>query len=174
MLSHIITPAESILRDFPEMTTRLHANRLVHYQQSLQWVELKTAKDIAPLFSAFRATKHRAGVSLANPFARPLRIGELVNRFDQMNSETRSPFEAMRNHFLEHGVPATLELPAYAVGPGQYFLLDGNHRAAGLYLVGADVSLRLRVLNAPIDRRFLIDLKYWDGGWRRFLHRSQK
>ena len=75
------------------------------------------------------------------------------------------------DRFLQNGLPEEVVIPAYSLGGEDLLLLDGNHRATALALTGGRFVLRVRVLEAPVDRRYLFDLRHWDGGAQRFVRR---
>jgi hypothetical protein len=168
------TPATEFYNVFPEIQVRLHPERIAPRHTRILHRDISSTEELGELFSGFRATKQRVLVKLGHPLSYPMRIKELVARMENTPLRFRARFESMRDHYQHHGVPEVVEIPAYGLGGGEYFLLDGNHRATGLYLAGLPFKLRLRVLGAPVDRRFLIDLKYWDGGLQRFVKRIQR
>ena len=121
------------------------------------------------MFSVFRATRRRMFVGSGVPWAYPLRVGEVAERLAEIPMPERARF--LPDRFLRNGLPEEVVVPAYGLGGNELLLLDGNHRATALALTGRPFVLKLRVLEAPIDRRYLFDLRHWDGGPQRFIRR---
>ena len=153
---------------FPDIGMRLHPERIPDREAQVLQRTITDKAEIARLFTAFRATPKQAVVPFKTPFAYPMRVNELIERFAETKPEFRATFEAMRQSLMATEGPIDLEIPGYDLGGGDLLLLDGNHRAVGLYLGDRPFTLRVATLSAPVDRRYLIHLKYWDGGMRRF------
>ena len=153
---------------FPDIQMRLHPERIPDREARIGQRTITDREEIGRLFTAFRATRKQAVVPFKTPFAYPMRVQELVKRFDETKPRFRATFEAMRQSLMATKGPIDIEIPGYELDGGEVLLLDGNHRAVGLYLGDRPFTLRLTTLQAPVDRRYLITLKHWDGGVRRF------
>jgi hypothetical protein len=169
--THIAT---TFLSHFPDIQMRLHPDRIPDTEARVVQRVITDKSEIAPLFTAFRATRHQAVVPFKTPFAYPMRIRELVERFAETKPSFRASFEAMRLSLMATPGAIDIEIPAYDLGSGDLLLLDGNHRATALYLGDRPFTLRITTLSAPVDRRYLITLKHWDGGLRRFPLRIRR
>gem|GEM_PF-5655933 len=156
------TPAHTLLARFPGIRMRLHADRLGAQDQGLSRHVITDRQQLGALFTSTKATSKQVDVSLAAPNGYPLRVAELAARLDELRPSTRLPFDQAFESFRSHHAPIELEIPAFGLENGEYLLLDGNHRAVGLFRSGRPFTLRLCALEAPINRRYLIDLKYWD------------
>jgi hypothetical protein len=163
------TPATRFHAEFPGILLRLHSNRIPPEQVRITTRELHRSEEVFALFSVFRATRRRMFVGSGVPWAYPLRVGEVVERLANVPMPERARF--LPDKFLREGLPKEVVVPAYSLGGEDFLLLDGNHRAAALALTGRHFVLKVRVLEAPVDRRFLYDLRHWDGGSRRFVSR---
>jgi hypothetical protein len=166
--------AAAYLQRFPDISLRLHPERIADHEVSIERRQFTSPAELGEFYTAFRATHHRVEAALANPFARPLKVKELVARIDEHCDVVRTSFLSMRDYFIAEGKHQRIEVPAYDLGSEGYLLLDGNHRTTGLYMAGVPFTLTLSVLKAPVDRRNLIDLKYWDGGLNRFFNRIRR
>jgi hypothetical protein len=166
------TPATRFHQEFPGILLRLHSSRIPPDQARVSTRELRTPAEVSRLFSVFRATRWRMFVGSGVPWASPLRIGELVARLDEVTMPEHARF--LPDRFLQDGLPPEVVVPAYSLGGEDLLLLDGNHRATALALTGGPFVLKVRVLEAPVDRRYLFDLRHWDGGSRRFLRRMRR
>lgn len=172
MRIYTASPAVEFHRSFPGIELRLHSERIPPERCRIYRRQIRSGAHAARLFSAFRSGGGRPFVGFGHPLARPMRIGEVIDHLEEIDPSERRRFAA--DKFLETGMPEQVEVPAYALGEDEYLLLDGNHRTTALCLAEQPSRLTLRVLEAPVDRRFLIDLKYWDGGWRRFGRRLRR
>jgi hypothetical protein len=159
---------------FPGIQLRLHLDRIPAALGSVSAVRTRDRQDLGSLFTAYRATGRKVEASMNNPWARPMRIAELASRLDQFDPLNRKAFEHYRDTFAAATAPIRLEAPAYDLGRDGYLLLDGNHRIAALFMADIPFELTLVVLHAPVDRKILVDLRYWDGGLRRFFNRSRR
>ena len=171
MRTYTDTPATRFHREFPDILLRLHSERIPPGQSRVITREIRSAAEVENLFCAFRATNQRIFVGSGTPNARPMRIAELIARLSEIPEHDRVRFSP--SHYVEGGAPPEVQVPAYCVGQDEFLLLDGNHRATALALSGRPFKLQLKVLEAPVDRKFLFDLKFWDGGLRRFSRRLQ-
>lgn len=158
---------------FPGIQLRLHYERIAPGTATVGVQEITDRAALGDVFTAYRATQRQVEVSMKNPFARPMRIGDIAARLGEFPVANRQAFIAYRDRFAQEAGPITVDAPAYDLGAGRLLLLDGNHRATALFMDEVPFVLRLHVLSAPISRRVLIDLKYWDGGWRRFFNKSR-
>ena len=158
---------------FPGIQLRLHYERIPAGQASVEWREIRDRVALGGLFTAYRATGKQVEVRMANPWARPMRISDIAARLGEFPVGNRGAFQAYRDRFTQADQPISVEAPAFDLGVHGLLLLDGNHRTTALFMAGRPFVLRLAVLRAPISRRVLIDLKYWDGGWRRWFNKSR-
>jgi hypothetical protein len=166
--------ATSFFSHFPDIQMRLHPERIPDEEARVVQRTITDKEEVSELFTAFRATKAQAVVPFSTAFAYPMRIRELVERFGETKPSFRATFEAMRQSLMATQGPIDIEIPGYDLGGGELLLLDGNHRAVGLYLGDRPFTLRVTTLSAPVDRRYLIHLKYWDGGIKRFPLRLRR
>ena len=166
--------AAAYLQRFPDISLRLHPERIADREVSIERRQFTSPTELGEFYTAFRATHCRVEATLVNPFARPLKVKDLVARIDEHSDVVRTSFLSMRDYFIAEGKHQRIEIPAYDLGSDGYLLLDGNHRTTGLYMAGVPFTLTLSVLKAPVDRRNLIDLKYWDGGLNRFFNRIRR
>jgi len=166
--------ATSFSAHFPDIRMRLHPERIPDGEAQVLRRVIVDKGEIGALFTAFRATRRQAVVPLGTPFAYPMRVEELVQRLDETKPSFRATFEAMRDSLMATPGPIDIEIPGYHLDGGEVLLLDGNHRAVGLYLGERPFTLRITMLAAPVDRRYLITLKHWDGGIRRFPKRLRR
>ncbi len=169
MRTYTDTPATRFHQEFPGILLRLHSNRIPPHTARVSTRELRSAAEVFRLFSAFRATPQDMFVRPTARGARQLRIGEVVDRLEEVPMPERARF--LPDRFLQDGVPEAVVVPAYDLGGEDLLLLDGNHRATALALTGMPFVLTVRVLEAPVDRRYLFDLRHWDGGPKRFVQR---
>ncbi|WP_189426473.1 hypothetical protein [Devosia pacifica] len=102
-----------------------------------------------------------------------MRVEEVVARLNEFPQANQQAFERAMADFRDER-HIELVVPAYALENGDYLLLDGNHRVCALFALDASATVRLRTLVGPIDRRILIDLKHWDGGYKRFINRIRR
>lgn len=153
-----------------ETGMRLHLERMPS-DTRIEFRRITDRNELGRLFTSCRATARRVERPISHPFARPLRIHGVAARMDEYSNSNRGRFLALVDYFKNSTDPIALRLPAYRLADGDALLLDGNHRATALWMSGEPIDVTLAMLCGPIDRRMLIDLKYWDGGWRRFLNR---
>ena len=172
MQSYSDTAATRFHQEFPGILLRFHSSRIPPDQAGVSTRILRTPSEVNRLFSVFRATRRRMFVGSGVPWASPLRIGDLVARLNEVTMPEHARF--LPDRFLHDGLPQEVVVPAYSLGDEDLLLLDGNHRATALALTGGPFVLKVRVLEAPVDRRYLFDLRHWDGGSRRFLSRLRK
>lgn len=168
------TPAARLLVSYPDIALRLHADRIRPDEQTSAIVKITDARTVSRLYTAFRATPRQAGVSLGRPCADPMTVADFARRITEFDERTQSAVASLTEHFRSIDHVITLRVPAYALGRGSFLILDGNHRTTALFLSGRRFVLELDSLFAPVDRRYLIDLKYFDGGLRRFISRARR
>lgn len=159
---------------FDELSTqmRLHRDRIGPgaARYSLKTIEDHDALDT--LFTCYRGTPAQVECSMKNPFAFPMRVKEVRERLDEFEPANRSAFMRYVTAFGQPDAqPIKMVLPAYGLGMDGFLLLDGNHRATAAAIARRPFHLTLAVLDGPVDRRILKDLKFWDGGLRRFGRR---
>ena len=151
---------------------RLHRDRIPAgaARYSLEIVE--DLQTLDALFTCYRGTPTQVECSMKNPFAFPMRVREVRGRLDEFEPANKSAFDRYVTAFGEAGGETIdMVLPTYGLGADGYLLLDGNHRATAAAIAGRPFRLTLAVLNGPVDRRILKDLKFWDGGLKRFGRR---
>ena len=158
----------------PDIRLRLHLERLSPDEAYITSVRITDRDMLGSLLSAYRHTRRHVETRLSNPFSRPMTVADIADRLDAFTPANRAAFLAYVDEIVQTAAEPEWELPAYSLGNGRLFLLDGNHRAVATYLSGVPVNLKLLVLHAPVDRRILVALKYWDGGLRRFWRRLQR
>ncbi|WMT89073.1 hypothetical protein [Pelagibacterium sp. H642] len=154
---------------------RLHRDRIPEgaARYSLETIDDRQALDA--LFTCYRGTPTQVECSMKNPFAFPMRISEVRRRLDEFEPANRAAFERYVAAFNAVGdEPIEMVIPAYALGKEGFLLLDGNHRATAAAIAGRPFRLTLATLNGPVDRRILKDLKFWDGGLKRFGRRLRR
>lgn len=156
---------------FPGIAVRLHPERIREGDARI-WTRLVTDRDeLGDFFTASRATRTRMIVRLGAPFSYPLRIREMVARMGETTPSFQAPFDVIQDDLAASGGVPAIEIPAYDLGEDGVLLLDGNHRAVALYRSQKRFRLTLSMLSAPVDRRILTDLRYFDGGLKRFARR---
>ena len=156
-----------------ETGMRLHLERLPS-DATIEYRRITDRGELGQLFSAYRGTPWKVERPLWDPLARPLRVHDIAERLDEFLETNRGHFLSLLDQFRRNSSRIALRLPAYRLADGEALLLDGNHRATALWMSGKPVDVTLAMLCAPVDRRMLIDLKYWDGGWRRFINRIRR
>ena len=169
MRTYTDTPATRFHQEFPGITLRFHSGRIAPHRARVSTQIMRTPAEVFQMFSAFRATRTEMFVRSGILWATPLRIGEVAERLAEVPMPERARF--LPDRFLQNGVPDEVLVPAYSLGGQGLFLLDGNHRATALALTGKPFVLKVRVLEAPVDRQYLYDLRHWDGGPKRFVRR---
>ncbi|WP_152664522.1 hypothetical protein [Devosia geojensis] len=152
---------------------RLHLERLPS-DAVIEHRRITDRDELGQLYCAYRATPWRVERPMWDPLARPLRLQDVAGRMEEFSPDNRRHFLSLVDQFKAVSGPVKLRLPAYRLVGGEALLLDGNHRATALWMSGKAIDVTLATLCAPVDRRVLIDLKYWDGGWRRFLNRIRR
>lgn len=151
---------------------RLHRDRIPAAMAHYELVIIEDHRALDELFTCYRGTPTQVECSMKNPFAFPMRVSEVRERLDEFEPANKSAFERYVAAFSDPGhEPIEMVLPAYGLGKHGYLLLDGNHRATAAAIAHRPFRLTLAVLAGPIDRRILRDLKFWDGGLRRFGRR---
>jgi hypothetical protein len=143
---------------------RLHSERLKPGQASYFRHVITEFDELNALYTSYRATKSRVAASIANPFAKPMRVREVAARLSQYDPANFAVFNRYTTQFVSSEAPPVVEVPAYSLQNCGFLLLDGIHRAVALARAHRAFQLFLVVLDGPLDRRILIDLKYWDGG----------
>lgn len=154
---------------------RLHRDRIPKgaARYSLEAIDDRQALDA--LFTCYRGTPTQVECSMKNPFAFPMRISEVRRRLDEFEPANRAAFECYVASFSGAGdEPVEMVIPAYALGEDGFLLLDGNHRATAAAIAGRPFRVTLATLHGPVDRRILKDLKFWDGGFKRFGRRFRR
>jgi hypothetical protein len=155
-----------------DINMRLHFDRLPDSAEVVVR-QVEDHHELGDWFTAFRATPGRVELGVSNPFAKPMRVCDVAARMGEFSQQCRAGFHHFLEQFGRERTMVTVDVPAYDLGEHGLILLDGNHRVTAIWMTGVPFRINLHALRAPIDRRLLIDLKYWDGGWRRFLNRSR-
>jgi hypothetical protein len=107
------------------------------------------------------------------PWVSPMTVRDVRQRLGEFTPANRDAFLAYASQFSTQG-NVELTLPAYGLGSNGYLLLDGNHRATAIAMCDIPFEMSLAILDGPVDRRILRDLKFWDGGVRRFARRFRR
>jgi hypothetical protein len=158
---------------FHSLTTamRLHVDRIPAAQEHYRLVTISDPRALEALMTCYRATPRKVECSMKNPFVSIMSVADVGRRLDEFTPANRAVFLDYLAGFTASKKPIDLMVPAYGLGPDGFLLLDGNHRVTAAVLSGKPVSVTLAVLDGPIDRRILWDLRFWDGGFRRFARR---
>lgn len=162
--------AQHVFKDL-STSMRLHSDRIGPADADYRLETLSRLEELDPVYTCYRATRNRVECSMKNPFVVPMTVADIRRRLDEFPSANRAAFLDYVARFTHQAGPLELTLPAYGLGEAGYLLLDGNHRATAVAIAGRPFTITLAVLDGPIDRRILRDLKFWDGGWRRFARR---
>ncbi|NGP17758.1 hypothetical protein [Devosia aurantiaca] len=154
----------------PDIRMRLHLDRLPASRGHTSRVLLSERQALGSMFSAYRRVGRKVETALDNPFSKPMTVRHIAESLDAFSPANRAAF-LQYVQLLEHSKAPRWVLPVYDLGMDGMFLMDGNHRAVALYMSDKPFEVELLVLHAPVDRRILIALKYWDGGLARLWQR---
>jgi hypothetical protein len=152
-----------------ETQMRLHEERIPAAARRYSLHHIRDAAELDLLFTCYRSTRNKVDCSMKNPFAQPMRIKDVRERLVEFAPGNRYAFWDYVDAFSrDPWAPIQLTLPAYGLSKHGFLLLDGNHRATAASISRRPLEVTLAVLEGPIDRRILVDLKFWDGGLLRF------
>jgi len=120
---------DAITRFMPDIRMRLHLDRLKPHSAHTSLVRIDDHERLGAVFSAYRRVGRRVETALDNPLSIPMTVAEVAGMLDTFSASNRAAFLDYCEKLKHEPVLPLWTLPAYDLGGGQLFLLDGNHRA---------------------------------------------
>lgn len=134
----------------------------VHLQWSLLSgcavkTEIVTAREhLGRLWSPWYVSPFGKQTSFYTLWARPISIPEVHDLLPHKRSVIADLMQSIaRSGSIE------IDVPAYDIGKARRLVLDRNHTLSALHRSAVPFTVRLHVIEGPIDQAILPDLRHW-------------
>ena len=135
---------------FPDIGMHLDWDAFHRESWPIQLKSFKSSAELRRSFTCFRLSCGRVDPHFLHwLFARNMPIYEVERRYASLRDADRAKCDTFEQLFLDQGY-ASFAVPAYDLGNGRVFVLDGNHRCVAASRSGVPLEITVYLVSGPL------------------------
>jgi hypothetical protein len=123
-------------------------------------VSLASPSDLSSLRLPWYRNEGGKFVAFSDTNASPVALANVSEWYPLLPSNEIAKIAKMKDEYVRGVNAPQFDFPSYALPDDRYMVLDANHRLCGLAMAGVPFSLRMWVVNGPIDPAALADTTF--------------